>query len=259
MNESVPTIQPWVSRHVRTVPPNMPVAACLAVMRELGVRHLPVLDKQDRIIGMVTEFELLEEVRAGDKLGWALEALDPLKLLAEPETPLADAIRKMLDHRRTALMVIGPAGGLRGLFTDKDALQAALQHIDPWPPVSEVMTGGDVVQVGPDTDCAAALTAIDALQIRHLLVVEPDGRMHGVVSHRDLVGRTGPIRDVVPRVISVVKPTASLADALDAMIQHGIGSVPVVGPKRRAVGMVTRTNVLRYLADQLDPLPVDED
>ena len=253
MSEEAPEIAPWISRHIRTVPPNMPVSACLALMRELDVRHLPVLDPHDRIIGMVTEFELLEEVRAGDRLGWALEALDPLKLLVNADLPVADAIRKMLASKRTALMVIGAGGGLKGLFTEKDALLAAAQLIEDWPPVSEVMTGGDLVQVDPDTDCAAALEAIDALKIRHLLVVEPDGRMHGVVSHRDLVGRTGPVEDVVPDAIVTTREVAPLSDVVDAMIEHGIGSVPVIADRRRAVGMVTRTNILRYLANTLDP------
>ncbi len=79
-------------------------------------------------------------------------------------------------------------GKLVGLFTERDVLKRALlqdMNVDEVK-VSEVMTR-EVVSCGPDTDVRMARLLLKDHHIRHLPVVEDDGRLLGVLSIRDLV------------------------------------------------------------------------
>jgi acetoin utilization protein AcuB len=48
-----------MTRHPITVSPDTPVAEALQMIREHNVRRFPVIDKKDKLVGIVTEKELL--------------------------------------------------------------------------------------------------------------------------------------------------------------------------------------------------------
>lgn len=79
-------------------------------------------------------------------------------------------------------------GRLVGLFTERDVLKRILlldRNVDQVK-VDEVMTR-EIVTCGPDTDIRRARLLLRDHHIRHLPVVEADGRLLGVLSIRDLV------------------------------------------------------------------------
>ncbi len=95
------------------------------------------------------------------------------------------------------------AAGLRGIFTERDALIRVLAAgRDPKSVrVLEVMTP-DPVSVAPDTTVDAAMALVTRRRFRHLPVVDDSGRLLAVVSSGDLtrwlVGeRIGDVRDLV--------------------------------------------------------------
>lgn len=239
-----------MSTELHRVPRETPVRACLKIMRENDIRHLPVMDGH-RFLGLVSEYEILEAVRTGDPLGWAIERLQPTKVVATPDMSVGHVIRKMLDSARDCVVIIDPVGNPDGLFTERDGLHYALEKMNPWPMVREVMTRRELLFVGPEASCAEALAHMAEHKVRHLLVVDPDGRMRGVVSHRDLVGQTGPVHAHVSEPVYIAREDAPLDEPVQTMVAHRIGSLPVVRPERQAVGIVTRSDVLRALVRQL--------
>ena len=87
--------------------------------------------------------------------------------------------------------------------------------------------------------------------IRHLLIVGDEWELHGVVSHRDLVGQTGRVQQFVPRPIYVAREEEPLHLAVEVMVREGIGSVPVIRGEREPVGIVTRVDVIEALLAQI--------
>ena len=75
-----------------TIRPDTPVAEALQLMRENNIRRLPVLDKKERLIGMVTEKELLYAspspvTSAPPRTPWWTSALKspPITILIPPK------------------------------------------------------------------------------------------------------------------------------------------------------------------------------
>ncbi len=115
-------------------------------------------------------------------------------------------------------------------------------------------TARDLMTKSPTAvDATATLrTAIDrmhALDIRHLPVVDTDGALVGVISDRDLRGRTE-LDDAVASIMSAppicVQVDSDASCAIDAMLDFKIGAVPVVEGDT-LVGVVSYVDVLRML------------
>jgi len=118
-----------------------------------------------------------------------------------PDTPVAECAQRMAA-RRIGALIVTDAGGIRGIFTERDALTRVLaEGLDPTQVrVDQVMTP-EPVTVAPDTTVDAAMALVTQRRFRHLPVVE-NGRLLAVVSSGDLtrwmVGdRSGEVRDLV--------------------------------------------------------------
>lgn len=114
-------------------------------------------------------------------------------------------------------------------------------------PLGEIMQTR-VVTIGPKESASSAWTRMRRRGIRHLVVTDHD-RLVGVVSERDLGGRTGTnlrkgrsVRDLMTRQVLRAEPNTTLRDAADQMRARLIGSLPVVDGER-LVGIVTATDV----------------
>jgi CBS domain-containing protein len=102
-----------------------------------------------------------------------------------PAATLAEAAQAMVQGRvGSAVVIDGP--WLLGIFTERDALRAAAQGIDPTAAgVKDWMTK-DPMTVGPETDTEEAAAIMATHGFRHLPVVEGE-TVVGVVSLRDVL------------------------------------------------------------------------
>ncbi|HKW48047.1 MAG TPA: CBS domain-containing protein [Gemmatimonadaceae bacterium] len=126
-------------------------------------------------------------------------------------------------------------------------------------PLGEIMQTR-VVTIGPKESATAAWTRMRRRGIRHLVVTDHE-RLVGVLSERDLGGRTGArlregrsVRDLMTRRVLRAEPNTTLRDAADQMRARLIGSLPVVEGER-LVGIVTATDVFDAIGpDRMAPM-----
>ncbi len=111
----------------------------------------------------------------------------------------------------------------------------------------DVMTH-DVVTVEPKqpVDDAARLLAfhdISGMPVRH------DGRVVGVVSEADLIGKEGAtVADVMTAPAISVAESTRLEDVANLLLSKGIRRLPVVDSQGRLTGIVSRSDLLRWAA-----------
>ncbi len=107
-----------------------------------------------------------------------------------PQTTVAEAAGRMHQARCGSILVV-ELGEVRGIWTERDAL--ALNFSDPESihlPVSRVMS--TPVKTVRETDTVAdAAIRFKQERLRHLLVVDRDGRRLGIVSQTDIVNHQG--------------------------------------------------------------------
>ena len=104
------------------------------------------------------------------------------------EANAADAIRMMLDRHVGAVGVVDGEGRVAGVFTERDVLRKlSLTGRDPEvTPLRELMTT-PVELATTSTQPGEALTIMLERHFRHLPVVDPSGKLLGMLSIRNLL------------------------------------------------------------------------
>jgi acetoin utilization protein AcuB len=130
---------------------------------------------------------------------------------------------------------------------------------------------GDPVALGPDASALEALDLMVDRGIRHLPVVDAEGRVVGVVSLDDLraalpvsvslraplsapereLARDWRVGEVMTHAPETVTSETPLAEAADCMADRRIGCLPVVDDDGRLAGILSETDALRALATTL--------
>jgi CBS domain-containing protein len=121
--------------------------------------------------------------------------------------------------------------------------------------VGELMTR-EVVTLKETQNLAKADELLHLHRIRHLPVLR-QGKLVGLVTHRDLlkaaaVHATNPASqplwaaDIMTRDLATVRPETPLKEAVESMLQHKYGCLPVVDASGALVGIITEADLVRY-------------
>ncbi len=103
------------------------------------------------------------------------------------DASLKEAAARMFEKRIGSLVVVDEDGRLRGIVTERDILFACAEGWDcESRKVWEVMTENPVA-VKPDDSLVDVIRRMRDLNVRHLPVVDDDGRPVGVISARDVL------------------------------------------------------------------------
>jgi len=121
------TIGQFMTRDVFTVRPEDIVDLAAHVMEWEHVRHIPVEDDNNKLVGLVTYRDLMRIISRGDK-GASVVVSDVMKadpVSIPPETSTLDAISIMRSQKLSCLPVTNADGQLIGIVTENDFLDVA--------------------------------------------------------------------------------------------------------------------------------------
>ena len=131
-----------------TIDPEAPLATAVAVMREREIRHLPVVDATNRLIGIITDRDLrsaalapalaeflpvglrravesaagiLAELRVKDAMTWSV-------VTTRPDATVSEAAAVMFE-RRIGCLPVRENGKLVGIVTERDVFKALMMTI----------------------------------------------------------------------------------------------------------------------------------
>ena len=111
--------------------PEMSVTEAQEIMKENGFRHLPILDKSNDLVGLITFRSLLTALPSDVsnfsrfEISYTLSKIKVHTVMVkeiitiEPDTPIENAARIMADERIGCLPVL-ENGKLVGIITDND-------------------------------------------------------------------------------------------------------------------------------------------
>ena len=116
------------------------------------------------------------------------QVMQPEPVTVDPACPLDVVLGLMNLHRIGAVVVVGPARELVGIFTERDLLRRVGTAEPGWQalPVADWMTARPH-SIGPEVLWEDAVGMMDRQRVRHLPVVEAN-RVIGIVSTRLLMG-----------------------------------------------------------------------
>ena len=135
-----------MSRKIVAIAPDAPIREALEIMRSQSIKMLPVTDESARVLGVVTQTDLLDKSvwdRRGPRLStrrrvrltfarWrapngSIENIMTAPVVTvNPETPIADVVRLMARAALHHLPVVDADGRLQGVISQLDLVIALL-------------------------------------------------------------------------------------------------------------------------------------
>ena len=140
MKQSNARVRDLMTRPVRTLGQNDKLSAADALMKTERIRHLPVVDENGKLAGIVSQRDLFFNALV-QALGFGSTTQDRMlntllvkEVMTEkvvtttPDTLLTDAARVMVDRKIGCLPVI-EGGALIGILSESDIVSAVAQGV----------------------------------------------------------------------------------------------------------------------------------
>jgi CBS domain-containing protein len=124
------TVDQIMTTDLFTVDPDELIHLAAHVMDWKHVRHVPVEDERQRLVGLISHRVLLRvlarQATAGEFVSTRARDIMCTDVVAvSPDTPTLDAIELMNEHGVSCLPVVGEANVLLGILTERDLVRLA--------------------------------------------------------------------------------------------------------------------------------------
>ncbi len=111
---------------VYSVEPDTSVHTVAQYLREKQVRAVGVVNPSGRLVGVVSQSDISDQVAAENKCPAWMKASDIMTrelVTVTPDRPLDECLRLMEQHSIYHLLVVDEAGGYRGMLSVTDLLR----------------------------------------------------------------------------------------------------------------------------------------
>ncbi len=128
-----------MSSPVTTLTPETSIFEAWRLFRAKRYRHIPVVDGEGRLVGIVSDRDLLRYAAVNGRIPpfdeHSVEAqtaiatlMKPRVLTATPDTEIRQIARVLIEQHIGAMPIMDYSGGLRGIVTRSDILRALVTH-----------------------------------------------------------------------------------------------------------------------------------
>ncbi len=274
-----------VIRNAITVTDSMTLLEAREVLLKHRVGRLPVLDKNKKPVGIITEKDFVRAIYkfSGKQVGKILvrDFMSKNLITITRQNDIYDCAKLMRSHKISSILILD-GSALAGIITKTDIASVFLTQSAGPLKVSQIMTK-NVISVMP----ADSLLLVESLLVKHKIsriVVQRNKKPIGIITNRDFIPAKMPrwIRDFAdPKEVEqyqlnpnpdefrmnqlsyilsfraedimTANPVTIDADeqvstAILVMIRNGISGLPVV-KKSLLCGIITKSDIVRAIAD----------
>ncbi len=122
-------VKKFMVHDVITIYPDDPISKAVELMKEYQFRHLPVVDYDNNLVGLLTESDLRGLAMTGlDKDLTAKEVMVPDPITITPDTSLEEAAL-LIYHQKIGGLPVLVDGKVEGIITTADLVAALIQFM----------------------------------------------------------------------------------------------------------------------------------
>jgi CBS domain-containing protein len=117
-----------MTRNVIYLEKDQPLSDAWDIMEDCGIRHIPIVDSNLRLEGILSDRDLLLRIELTDDEKISIpdllvsDAMTDNPMTCDSSTPICRAAELMIDSKIDCLPVVGPNGCLEGLITSTDIM-----------------------------------------------------------------------------------------------------------------------------------------
>ena len=242
----------------------------LDVLEKKGVDRLVVIQNGE-LRGILTYADIADRLGVGKVVEISIKrlhvssAMTDTVITVSPNDDVTVVAQLMMERGMSGCPVVDEEGDIVGVIT-KAEISRLVEKFDEVK-VSELMTTEDILQVNPVSRLIKAradmldagysgLPVTDAGRVLGLLtermVAEAMARFTVEVPDKHRANQVRQIRvvDAMLKQPPMVSPDDSIAVAAKTMLDANLNTLPVVGEGNRIVGMISATDLTRFVANK---------
>jgi len=173
------------------------------------------------------------------------------------EVTLSACANQMAEHAISCLIVVSEHKPV-GISTESDLVHAGSRQLDIETTLVSSLITGDPVSIDSNRNVYDAFEFLVDRHIRHLLVVDDQGHLEGLVTFTDIlkavsfddVLKAKQAAEEMNRDVASIEPEASVLDALELMDRMAISCL-IINKNDQAFGIFTERDAARLVAQRL--------
>ncbi|MBE9228667.1 GAF domain-containing protein [Phormidium sp. LEGE 05292] len=172
------------------------------LLQKHQIRHLPILDEQDRLVGIVTHESLRQIARPIDLLRLRLvaEVMTHEVVCAFPSCSMLAIAQLMANHRISSVIIVEPVvtstGSLQipvGIVTERDLVQFQALGLSMETYQAQAVMSTPIFAVKPSDSLLGVQQLMEQRFIRRLVVTGEQGELLGIVTQTSLLQALNPV------------------------------------------------------------------
>jgi CBS domain-containing protein len=263
-----------MQRFPKTIGPHDTLVHAREEMLRGGFHHLPVINDQERLVGVLSEGDIGRYQSIMGESIWSnpsdsvAQAMTETIQTAGPDDSVTEAAARM-GTKKIGCLPITKLGKLVGLVTRTDILAAEVQMdmtrtTRNHSLVRDVMTP-DPQTVHPDDSILDAASRMAQYKIRHLPVIDGERHVVGMLSDRDVRASIGDpslgleedksieaklmkVRDAMSKPAIIVQSDEKCTEVAGSLANLRASTVPVIHNDNTIAGVISYVDLLRAYA-----------
>lgn len=253
-----------------TISKDQRLSYALELLDKKGVERLVVV-QDGEVTGILTYADIADRLGVSKVVALSIKRLHVSSAMADtvitvgPDDDVNEVAQLMIERGMSGCPVVDDDGKLVGVIT-KAQISKLVDRFDKVK-VSELMTTEDILQVNPVTRLVKARGDMLDAGFSGLPVTD-GGRVLGLITERMVAEAMARFTVEVPdkhranqvrqiRVVDAMKqqppmvaPEDSIAKAATKMLDANLNTLPVVEKGNRLVGMISATDLTRFVANK---------
>ncbi len=175
----------------------------LDLLRRHNIRHLPILDEGDSLVGLVTHASLRQDSRPVDALHLrtGAEVMEADVICADPDSSLLEIAGRMSKHDVGSVVItqpkLGPGPDVRnipvGIITERDVVQSRALGLDLETCQAQSMMKGPIVSIHPEESLWSVQQMMEHYGVERLVVTGDQGELLGIITENRLLEALNPL------------------------------------------------------------------
>jgi PAS domain S-box-containing protein len=197
------------------------------LLQQHHIRHLPILDEQDRLVGLVTHESLRQISQPIDLLRLSLvaEVMTRAVICATPDRSMLEIAKLLAAHHISCVMIVESGGCTTpplqipvGIVTERDLVQFQALSLDLESCTAEAVMSKPIFAVQPADTLWTVQRIMEQRSIRRLAVTGDRGELLGIVTQTSLLQALNPV-ELYKLAEVLEKKVASLEAANVALLE----------------------------------------
>ncbi len=165
----------------------------LNAFKQNEIRHLPIVDEQNQLMGLVTPQSLRQVLQPADLLKWrsVKEIMTTDVVHASPQASLMEVTKLMSSHHISCVLIAEKTNTNKliplGIITERDVVQYRALDLDFQSITADKLMSTPLFSISEDSSLWAAHQTMQEKRIRRLTIVDSDNFLVGILTQTNIL------------------------------------------------------------------------